>query len=279
MVLILNQCLLCHIQLFNVGCGVAIWEDQPALQLMQAAELPSLLFWRAIRWAGREPINETQVVFRPHPRWWSSPRCPLYVGLCTCLGVRRAHSVFLQCQRSWCEIVGWRILLGKLHPVPAQRASAWLRWFPACHGCVFKHWSPPLCTPLAIAYEKEHEEAVAVACHAIHNGFAVPNMSLSVTGAETAADRRLNCSATADTRIKCEIWKLPHNLHRNINVWHQRLSVLSGMHSHSELAVGRIFLLEKKLRTQICVTLSKFLAILKLRSVAPLYCMQPLSQL
>lgn len=35
------------------------------------------------------------------------------------------------------------------------------------------------------------------------------------------------------------------------------------MHSHSELAVGRIFLLEKKLRTQICVTLSKFLAYFK----------------
>lgn len=73
-------------------------------------------------------------------------------------------------------------------------------------------------TLLAIVYQKECEEAVGKACRAINNGFVVPNMSHSVTGAETAVDRRLKCSATADTRIKCEIWKLPHNLHRSVNM-------------------------------------------------------------
>lgn len=39
--------------------------------------------------------------------------------------------------------------------------------------CVKALATSSLCTPLAIAYQKEHEEAVTVACHAINNGFAV----------------------------------------------------------------------------------------------------------
>lgn len=123
-------------------------------------------------------------------------------------------------------------------------------WFPAYYRCVCKHWSTLF--TITIVYQKECEEAVMKACRAINNGFAVPNMSHSVTGAETAVDRRLNCSATADTRIKREIWKLPHHLHRKVNTWHQRLFVLSGMHSHSELSLGRIFLLEKNKKMDLC---------------------------
>lgn len=77
--------------------------------------------------------------------------------------------------------------------------------------------------------------------------------------AQTAADRRLNCLTVAGTGIRCEFWKSPHNLHRDVYMWHQRLLVLSGIDPHSELAFDRVCLLEE-IRTQVCVNLSKFIA-------------------
>ena len=142
--------------------------------------------------------------------------------------------------------------IGKLAPCTSPKSPNLLDIVPSMLQTCVQALITSLHTLLAIVCQKECEEAVVKVCCAINNGFAVPNMSHSVTGAETAVDRRLNCSATADTRIKCEIWKLPHNLHRNVNMWHQRLLVLSGMRSHSELSLGRIFLLEKNKNTDLC---------------------------
>ena len=109
--------------------------------------------------------------------------------------------------------------IGKLAPCTSPKSPNLLDMVPSIlQMCVQALITSSLHALLAIVYQKECEEAVAKACRAINNGFAVPNMRHSVTGAETAVDRRLNCSAAADTRIKCEIWKLPHNLYRNVNM-------------------------------------------------------------
>lgn len=84
--------------------------------------------------------------------------------------------------------------IGKLSHCTSLKSPNLLRWFPAPWGCVSKHWSP-LLSILAAVYQNECEEVIVRVCYAINNGFAVLSMSHSVTGAETAVDRRLNCSA------------------------------------------------------------------------------------
>lgn len=97
--------------------------------------------------------------------------------------------------------------MGKLAPCTSPKSPNLLEVVPSIlRVCVQAPITSSLHTLLAIVYQKECEEAVEKACHPMNNGFVVPNMSHSVTGAETAVDRRLNCSATADTRIKSEIW-------------------------------------------------------------------------
>lgn len=206
-----------------------------------------------IRWGGRENAMVAQLVF-----WATSQMTVISKMMFACWAVHMLgweqgiqHFTALPNQLMWNQRSDH--FIGKLAPCTSPKSPDLLDVVPSMLRISVQALitSSPH-TLLAIVYQKECEEAVTKACRAINNGFTVPNMSHSVTGAETAVDRRLNCSATADTRIKCEIWKLPHNLHRNVNMWHQRLLVLSGMHSHSELSLGRIFLLEKNKNADLC---------------------------
>lgn len=95
---------------------------------------------------------------------------------CAHAWVGEGHSAF-SCPT---KIRGWKILLGNLRPVAAQRCPPCWKWFWAHCGCVFRLWSP-LCALLAIVYQKEREEAVPKTCWAINNDFSVPARSHSVT--------------------------------------------------------------------------------------------------
>lgn len=204
-----------------------------------------------IRWGGRENAQVAQLVLWATSQVTFVSKICLDVRLCTCLGGRGAFSIFLYRHIS-CWNQRLEDFIGKVALCTSPKSPNLLDVVPSMlRMCVQALITSSLHTLLVIVYQKQCENTVAEACCAINDGFAVPNMSHSVTWAETAVDRRLNCSATADTRIKCEISKLPHNLHRNINMWHQRLLVFPGMHSHSGLSLGRIFLLEKS-NTDLC---------------------------